>query len=181
MTNISSRVSKSFVLYLLSTEAEVYCPSWIMFNWSWPILASFTKLLKSKEAEIKFYPRPVLAFRYCRCLRLCVSVCLSVSVCINHKFVRVITRSPIQARITKFEAQMQKTLVQVPIVLGGDRPWPSRSNLTWKSNFTSFWACLCDNFSSVKAKVTKGWSTLIFRVKFSLKFKFYPILSLSVR
>ena len=24
---------------------------------------------------------------------------------------------------------------------GGNQPWPSRSNLTWKSKFTTFWAC----------------------------------------
>ena len=37
-----------------------------------------------------FYPRPVLAFGYCRCLRLCV--CLCVCVCVNHLLVRAITR-----------------------------------------------------------------------------------------
>ena len=35
-----------------------------------------------------FYPRPVLAFGYCRCLRVCV--CLSV----NHKLVRAIIHQP---------------------------------------------------------------------------------------
>ena len=41
-----------------------------------------------------FYPRPVLAFGYCRCLRLCVCVCvcLSVCLCVNHLLVRTITR-----------------------------------------------------------------------------------------
>ena len=29
-----------------------------------------------------FYPRPVLGFGYCRCLRLCVCVCLSVCLCV---------------------------------------------------------------------------------------------------
>ena len=103
-----------------------------------------------------FYPRPVLAFGYCRCLRLCVCVCLSV--CLSVCQSRVCPRdnsSPVQARIAKFRAQMQNTLVKVPIVLWGDRPWPSMSNLTWKSNFTSFWACPDDNLSSVQAKVTK--------------------------
>ena len=37
-----------------------------------------------------FYPRPVLAFGYCRCLRVCVCVCLSV----NHQLVRAVTRQP---------------------------------------------------------------------------------------
>ena len=36
---------------------------------------------------------------------------------------------------------MQKTLVKVPIVLEGNWTWPSRSNLTLKSEFTPFWAC----------------------------------------
>ena len=37
-----------------------------------------------------FYPRPVLAFGYCRCLHVCVCVCLSV----NHQLVRVVTHQP---------------------------------------------------------------------------------------
>ena len=42
------------------------------------------------------YPRPVLAFRYCRCLRLCVCVCvcLCVCLCVNHEFVPGITLQP---------------------------------------------------------------------------------------
>ena len=40
----------------------------------------------------RFYPRPVLAFGYCRCLRL--SVCPSVRVCGNHLLVRTITHHP---------------------------------------------------------------------------------------
>ena len=38
--------------------------------------------------------------------------------------------APILARITKFEPEMHFSTVQIPIVLGVDRPWPSRSNLT---------------------------------------------------
>ena len=43
-----------------------------------------------------FYPRPVLAFGYCRCLRLsvCVSVRPSVCVCGKHLLVRAITQHP---------------------------------------------------------------------------------------
>ena len=70
-----------------------------------------------------FYPRPVLAFGYCRCLRL--SVCVSVRqprACPHHNSSRV------QARTTKFGQKMQNNFVKVPIVLGGDWPWPSRSN-----------------------------------------------------
>ena len=39
-----------------------------------------------------FYPRPVLAFGYCRCLRVCVCVCVCLSV--NHQLVRAITHQP---------------------------------------------------------------------------------------
>ena len=45
--------------------------------------------------------------------------------------------------------------MKIPIVLGGDWPWPSRSNLTWKSKVTPFWACRHDNSSPVQARITK--------------------------
>ena len=68
-----------------------------------------------------FYPGPVLAFGYCRCLRLCVRVsvcpCVYQSLACPHD-----NSSSGQGRITKFGVQVQKTLVKVPIVLGGDRP-----------------------------------------------------------
>ena len=38
------------------------------------------------------YPRPVLAFWYCRCLRVCLCVCLSV----NHQLVRAVTHQPFE-------------------------------------------------------------------------------------
>ena len=77
---------------------------------------------------------------------VCVSVCVCVyqSLACPHD-----NSSAVYARITKFGWEMQNTLVKMPIIFGGDRPWPSRSNLTWKSNFTSFWACPHDNFSLV--------------------------------
>ena len=84
------------------------------------------------------------------CLCVCVSVCVCQSRACPHDY------SPlIQARITKFRTKVQKTLVKVPIVFGDDRPSPSRSNLTWKSNFTSFWACLPHNSLAVQARITK--------------------------
>ena len=109
-----------------------------------------------------FYPRPVLAFRYCHCLRLCVCVfvCLSVclSVCflsVNHLLTPRDNSGPVQARIAKFGPKMQKTSVKVPIVLGGNWPWPSRSNLTLKSEFTTFWACPDHNSLPIQARITK--------------------------
>ena len=87
--------------------------------------------------SLDFYPRPVLAFGYCHRLRLCVCPC--VCVCQSLACPRD-NLGPIQARIAKFGSKMQKTLVKVPIVLRGNWPWPSRSNLTSKSEFTPFWA-----------------------------------------
>ena len=94
------------------------------------------------------YPRPVLAFGYCHCLHLCVCVCQSLACpCDN--------LGPVQARIAKFGSKMQKTLVKVPIVLGGNWPWPSRSNLTSKSEFTPFWAGPDHNSSPIQVRITK--------------------------
>ena len=62
---------------------------------------------------------------------VCVSVCPCVRECVYQSRACPHNNSPlVQARITKFGTKVQKTLVKVPIVLGDDRPWPSRSNLT---------------------------------------------------
>ena len=100
--------------------------------------------------SMAFYPRPVLAFGYCHRLRLWVCVCVYQSRACPHD-----NSSPIQARITKFGPEMQNTLVWVPIVFGDDRPWSSRSNLTWKSNFAPFWACSHHYSSAIQARITK--------------------------
>ena len=100
-----------------------------------------------------FYPRPVLAFGYCHRLRLWV--CVSVCVCVyQSRACPHDNSSPIQAKTTKFGSEMQNTLVWVPIVFGDDRIWSARSNLTWKSNFTSFWAWSHHHSSAVQARIT---------------------------
>ena len=66
----------------------------------------------------------------------CVCVCVYQSLACPHD-----NSSPVQARITKFGPEKQNTLVKIPIVLGGNWPWPSRSNLTSNSKLTPFWAC----------------------------------------
>ena len=80
----------------------------------------------------------------CVCVSVRVSVCVYQSLACPHD-----NSSAVHARITKFGWETQNTLVKMPIIFGGDRPWPSRSNLTWKWNFTSFWVCPHDNFSLV--------------------------------
>ena len=102
--------------------------------------------------NIHFYPRPVLAFGYCRSLRLCLSVCLSV--CQSLACSRD-NAGPVQAKITKFGPKMQKTFVKVPIVLRTDPPWPWRSNFNWKSKFTPFWACPHHYSPPIQARITK--------------------------
>ena len=66
----------------------------------------------------------------------CVCVCVYHSLACPHD-----NSSPVQARITKFGPEKQNTLVKIPIVFGGNWPWPSRSNLTSNSKLTPFWAC----------------------------------------
>ena len=99
-----------------------------------------------------FYSRPVLASGYCRCLRLCICVSVRQSLaCPRH------SSGPFEARITKFGSKMQNTLIKIFIVLWRYRPWPSRSNLTWNSKFTPFWACLHHNSTTIQARITKFW------------------------
>ena len=104
---------------------------------------------KFKKSNI-FYPKPVLDFGYCHRLRPCVRVSVYQSLACLHD-----NSSLIQASITKFGPDMQNTLFWIAIVFEDDRLWPSRSNLTWKSNFTSFSACPHHNLSAVQARITK--------------------------
>ena len=100
---------------------------------------------------IVLLPEASLAIGYCHHrLRLWVCVCVCQSRACPHD-----NSSPSQARITKFGPEMQNTLVWLPIVLEDYRPWSSRSNLTWKSNFTSFWACSHHYSSAIQARISK--------------------------
>ena len=111
-----------------------------------------TKLWSYETKYYHFYPRPVLAFGYCHCLRLCV--CLCQSVCQSLACLRD-NSGPVQAWIIKFGPKVQNNLVRIPIVLWGDWPWPSRSNIRSESKFTPFWACPHYNSSPIQARITK--------------------------
>ena len=115
-------------LYILVRPLEFSQPR--LGNWHW----IFTRG--------QFWPSGIVIA--CVCVSVRVSVCVYQSLPCPHD-----NSSAVHARITKFRWETQNIFVKMPIILGGDRPWPSRSNLTWKSNFTSFWACPHDNFSLV--------------------------------
>ena len=55
---VKTRASKTFVLYVHSTKAAVYCPSLIIFNWRRPILTSLHQPIKNtlmcKEVEMNY-------------------------------------------------------------------------------------------------------------------------------
>ena len=88
-----------------------------------PVTRSFDVFTRGQ-----FWPSGIVVA--CVCLSVCVSVCVCVRqsrACPCHKSSRV------QASTIKFGQKVQKNLVKVPIVFGGDWSWPSRSNLTWKA------------------------------------------------
>ena len=103
-----------------------------------------TKLSQNVFTRGQFWPSGIVIVCVCVSFRVAVCVCVYQSLACPHD-----NSSTVQARITKFGSEMRNTLVKMLIIFEGDRPWPSRSNLTWKTNFTSFWACPHDNFSPV--------------------------------
>ena len=110
----------------------------------------YSAVRQAGQAEgYPFYPRPVLAFGYCRCLRL--SVCPSVRPCVNHEFVRAITHHPFKLGSPNLDHRCKRPWLR-SLLFGG---WPSRSNLTSKSKFTPFWACPCHNSPSIEVTISK--------------------------
>ena len=104
----------------------------------------------------QFWPSGIVVV--CVCVSVCLCVCVCLSVCLSACQSLACPRDnsgPFQARITKFGTKMQKTLVNVLFVLWTDRLWPSRSNLTWKSQFIPFWACPHHNSPPIQARITK--------------------------
>ena len=92
---------------------------------TWLYLVFRDNYTRNYWLELSFYPRPVLAFEYCRCLHLSVCVHVYVGhprVCPRHN------SSPLQDRITKFGSEVQNTLVKIPNVWG-------QMTLTFKVKF----------------------------------------------
>ena len=65
---------------------------------------------------LPFYPRPVLAFGYCRCLRL--SVCVCVRPCVNHELVRAITHDPYQLGSPNLDRKCKRPWLRSLLFLG---------------------------------------------------------------
>ena len=87
-------------------------------------------------AVMLFYPKPVLAFGYCRRLRL--SVCPSVRVCVNHLLVREITRDPFKVGSPNLDQMCKRPWLRSLLFLGQlTLIFVVKFNL--KSLFTPFW------------------------------------------
>ena len=83
------------------------------------LMASITfcpRCLFIRMSPIHFYPRPALAFGYCRCLRL--SVCVSVCVCGNHMLVRAITHHPFELGSPNFDHRCKRPRLR-PLLFWG--------------------------------------------------------------
>ena len=74
----------------LNLKSVTFNKSWSLSRFVIPLYYTSSQWSWSKVYWFHFYPRPVLAFGYCRCLRVCVCLCLSV----NHQLVRAVTHQP---------------------------------------------------------------------------------------
>ena len=115
--------------------------------------------------KLFFYPRPV--FRYCRCLRLSVFVCVGPR--LNHELVRAITHHLLKLGSPNLDHRCKRPWLRSLSFFflflfllwggggggGGVIDWPSRSNLTSKSQFTPFWACPCHNSPPIEVTISK--------------------------
>ena len=64
--------------------------------------------------KVNFYPRPVMAFGCCRCLRVCVRVCLSV----NHQLVRAITHQLFKLESPNLDQRCKRPWLRSLLLLG---------------------------------------------------------------
>ena len=63
-----------------------------------------------------YYPRPVLAFGYCRCLRVCVCVCVCLSV--NHQLVRAVTHQPFKLESPNLDQRCKRPWLRSLLFFG---------------------------------------------------------------
>ena len=102
-----------------------------------------------------FYTRPVLAFGYCCCLRVCMCVCVHVSV--NHEFV-----CPITHQLLKLESQNLDQICKRPwlrsILFCGaiDHDLQGQIELQFKiCPILSLWACPFDKSPPIEVSISK--------------------------
>ena len=107
----------------------------------------------------QFWPSGIVVACVCVCVSVCqsvcLSVCLSVCVCVNHLLVRPITLDPFKLGSPNLDQRCKRPWLRSLLFWGGNWPWPSRSNLTSKSEFTQFWACPDHNSLPIQARITK--------------------------
>ena len=131
---------------------KILSPDW---NFIWELHAVLWSCEKDQIIFLFFLPEASFGLRVLSSpASVCVSLCVCQSVC-QSLACPSDNSGPVQARVAKFGPKMQKTLVKVPIVLGGNWPWHSRSNLTSKSEFTHFWAYPDHNSSPIQVRITK--------------------------
>ena len=100
------------------------------------------KLVESHVFSITgFYPRLVLAFGYCRCLRLSVCVCVTVCVCVR------------QPRAPNLDKRCKTTWLRSLLFLFG--VFFFFFFFFFFSEFTLFWACPQHNSLPIQARLTK--------------------------
>ena len=85
-----------------------------------------------------------------------VGLCVRVCVCINHELVRTITHRPFKLGSPNLDQRCKTPWFRSQLFVGMiDRPWSSRSNVTWKSNLTPFWIRSHHYSSAIQARITK--------------------------
>ena len=95
----------------------------------------------------------ILAFGYCRCLRLFMCVC--VRPCVNHELGRAITHDPHQIGSPNLDHRCKRPWLRSLLFLGVIDLDLHGQILSSKSKFTPFWACPRDYSSPVQVRATK--------------------------
>ena len=146
-----SIISVSPVAVYIYIELDLHCACrWPSTQWCL-VCGSHSA---GKENDHKFLPEASFGLWV---LSLPASVCVCQFVCQSLACPRD-NFGPVEARITKFGPKVQNNLVKATIVLWSKWPWPSRSNIRSKSQFTPLWACPYHNSSHIQARITKFWS-----------------------
>ena len=127
-------------------------------NVDFPIFFLFMLILKLFQANSIGLRLFVVA-----CVCLCVWVCVYPSLCRfvcqrDNLILFLATIIYVHNHLfNRLNQKMQNNLVKSWLVFGVYWPWPSRSNLTRKSNFTKFWVCSRDNSLTIQPRITKFW------------------------